>query len=410
MFHFYISLDKVIIEIVLWGLLVFPFLLALVDSFFRGLFLLIIAFPIGHQKEKNAEIKSPNLRLLIMVVANNEERIIARTLQLILQAINGAQFATLALLADNCTDQTAQIASSLGVKTYDRMDGDPGKGKALSWFTTKNASISEQYDLIAILDADTIILNNFVHQVQLEFLSADVKVIQTYVQPLVLKNNPIIVLAGYSEILAQKIDDLARSYLGWSVPLKGKGSIFRIKIFQEISRGLSTQVDDIEMSFCLAENNVSVRYCPMIHVIDSNTDIVFGLARQRGRWLIGQRQIQRQLKNNFFKLLCLGPSAWSVIHAMLMKPKIAVLLIKFMLLVLTLFWSLEDRYFFLIKTSLVLCIFIDLLYYLIGLRLVENGLKYFGALLTAPIYLLFWLISYFYSIIPGQKWLRAREE
>lgn len=405
----YLILLKFIIKIVVLGLLFFPLLLVLADTFFRGFFLVIAVFSSKQKKEKNIGINK-DLSLFILVVANNEERIIGQELQLVLDSIKCSNFVTLALLADNCTDQTIQIARDLGVNTYIRTGGDPGKGKALSWFTQKNASVLDQCDLIAILDADTIISTNFEYQVQMEFLSDDIKVVQAYVKPLHPKKNPIVILAGYSEILAQKIDDTARSKLGWSVPLKGKGAIFRTKLFQDISRELSTQVDDIEMSICLADFNVQVHYCPAIQVIDLNTEIVLGLARQRGRWLIGQRQIQEKINNKIIKLLRSGPSTWSLIHAMLVKPKIAVLFIKCALLAIALSWNIEGGYYFSLKIFLAFGILVDILYYLIGLMFVEDAWKYFAALLTAPIYLFFWLISFFYSIIAGEGWLRARKE
>jgi len=403
-----IASARYITDIVLGILLLLPFLLVSFDTFFRALFLIITAKFISRQKAKNVDFVKQELSLIILVVANNEERIIGQTLQAILEAIKDAKSVTLALLADNCTDQTAQITANLGVKTYVRADSDPGKGKALSWLITDNVLAFKPYDLVAILDADTIIENNFVNQTRLAFLSADVKVVQSYIQPKVLTSNLIARLSCYSEILAQKIDDSARSYLGWSIPLKGKGMIFRTNVFQEIASKLSTQADDIEMSFCLLGAGILVHYCPNIQVIDLNTNVVSGLARQRGRWLIGQRQILKKIKNKIVRLLGSGLPAWSVIYAMLVKPKVMVFLIRCTLAFVVFEGDIQQHYFLL--SLLLFGVLVDILYYLIGLWFVENRWKYFGALLMAPMFFLFWLVSYFYSILPGQKWLRAREE
>lgn len=393
---------------ILWALLFFPFVLVLFDTFFRLLFLLLSFFP-EHIEEADLGCHEGRLRILLLFLANNEERVISKTLSAALQLAQNDPNVEVAILADNCTDRTAEISSGFGVNVYRRFDDDPGKGKALSWFIQNAMDEIGVYDLIAIMDADTVIPLEFPSKVQAAFSTDKVKAVQAFIEPRIEKGFPFTVLAGYSEILAQYVDDAARTRTGWSVPLKGKGMVFRTDVFIMVCKDLQTQVDDIEISIRLAESNIPVRYFSDLRVVDPNTEILIGLARQRGRWLKGQRAIWTNLRGSLWRWLFSGFSNLSLLQALLIKPKTVVFLVKTLLLMIFSFWTARYGTGMILSMVMVASILIDLVYYLLGLRFVDDVKMYFLALLGAPVYFLLWLIGYLYSILPGQKWLRARD-
>ena len=393
-------------EIVLGALLFLPLLLVTIDTFFRILFLVIAIDFSPREETKNLDTGTQELTLLILVVANNEENIIGRTLQMLFEAIGVSKSVTLALLADNCTDQTAQIAETLGVKAYIREDGDPGKGKALSWLTYHVVEDTQNYDLIAILDADTVISADFCQNIRAAFYSDDTYVVQSFVQPVDEIGLPIATLVAFSEILSQKIDDAARSRLGWTSPLRGTGMVFRRNLFFTVCRGLKTQVDDIEISLRLAEMNVRVVHNPHLKIFDSKSANIFGLARQRGRWLKGQRDIWQGWREKLKILYYI--SNWALLHALLLKPKIALFIIKIALLCIIQFLSVNIGLNFLgMLVSFSLCI--DIIYYLTGLRYVSEPVKYLRLFFTTPVFLLMWILGWFFSLSKKDEWLRARD-
>src|SRR6266498_1077335 len=114
-------------------LLFFPFLLVLIDTFFRAFFLVVAGFS---RRRSRLRIRSqtPDLRLLLLVLAHNEQRIIKQTLDQVQLQLADDPSVILALLADNCTDDTVELANQSRVKVFIRSDGDAGKGRALSWF------------------------------------------------------------------------------------------------------------------------------------------------------------------------------------------------------------------------------------------------------------------------------------
>ena len=290
------------------------------------------------------------------------------------------------------------------------MDGLSGKGQALSWLVANYAQEIANVDIIIVLDADSLVDSHFGDNIRKAFLPG-VDVVQSQVCPTHTKDHTLTLLASYSEALSQHIDDLARQRLKWPVPLRGTGMAFRPEIFRTIGRNLQTQVEDIEISVLLADMGILVHFSPDCLVFDPKASKMLGLARQRGRWLKGQRHILWVLKKDLWNLFSSRLAEWSLIQALLFKPKTLLVLIKlFLFLFAVLIPFLPLVLSQLLIGSLILSFTVDILYYSYGLCLVAQPIKYLLALLRAPIYLLLWLAGWVYSILPGQGWLRGRDE
>ncbi len=392
--------------VILYLLMFFPLLLVFIDSSYRLLFL-VVAHLSSKKKIEDCDQNTP-LRLLILIVARNEQGIIEQTLSKLKTQTDGDDRTRIAVLADHCSDQTADIATKLGAQVYLRENGKPGKAEALSWFAYKRKGLLSDADVIAVLDADTLVDEKFCQAIRAAFRPG-VEVVQGYVQPVSKDGFPLTTLVSFSEILSQEIDDMARSRLHWSVPLRGTGMAFRTQDFCRVCRGLGTQVDDIELSVRLAEQNISVYFCPKAKILDPKADDVVGLAKQRGRWLKGQRQIWTTKHLSILKLLRARSSNWSLIHAMLLKPKTALLIIKIFLLIVLLLWPFLGTLGQVLVAVVCVSVLIDFAYYLVGLRYTSAPYKYLVSFLGTPLFIILWIISWGFSLWPTREWLRGRE-
>src|SRR5579875_668304 len=98
-------------------------------------------------------------RFLVLVPAHNESRGILPTLRSLRRADYPAELLRLAVIADNCSDDTAAVAREFGVEAWVRNDPqNPGKGQALAWALDKAAT---PFDLVVVIDADTVVDENF---------------------------------------------------------------------------------------------------------------------------------------------------------------------------------------------------------------------------------------------------------
>jgi len=395
------------VNILLILLLFLPIFLVLFETSFRIIFLVVAEFsgkssqpPLGNEIDENISI-------IFLMLAHNEERVLSQTLGLVKAQVDVGN-ARLVVVADNCTDRTIEVSHRAGVMVSVRSDGIPGKAHALSWFVEHNIGIISEYDLIVIIDADTQLSNDFCTAIRNVFQSQPICVAQSSVEPINEQGMVVTTLAAFSEILSQRVDDYARSVLGWSVPLRGTGMVFKRDVFLQVCSGLRTQVDDIELTIRLTCLGIPVHFVSDAIVYDPKSQNILGLAKQRGRWLKGQRQIFSNMKYDLTKILLSGISGCSLIQSLLIKPKTLLIVIKIMLIILLLFIA-SFPYWEFLEIILVVSVLVDLAYYCMGLRYVADHRIYASALLMAPLYLILWLAGWFFSFISGQHWLRSRD-
>lgn len=370
--------------------------------------LFVVGAPAPEKRaEAHASSRKLDLPMLAAVVpAHNEALTIEATVtRLCAQLPPGAVF----VIADNCTDDTAAVARRAGAQVWERREPDePGKGAALRWLLNAAAQDLREYDAIAIFDADSVVDEGFIHYAAAA-LAHGAEAVQGFVQPL-SGGSPSADLAAYSEILSQCIDDVARARLNWPVPLRGTGMAFRREVLESLLPRLRTRVEDQEMSLLLAAQGKRVRFLPQAVVGDPKPENARGVATQRARWLQGQREMLRYHGRLVLRLLLSGrPGNIALVFATLLKPKTFVLFLKVVVLLLFLFLPLEPgglRWGMVIVAGLAVTI--DGVYYVAGLRPVDNPRRYACALVRAPLYLVTWLWSLVLSIISRDYWLSTR--
>ena len=105
-------------------------------------------------KEK-VDRKSPLLNLAVVIPAHNEELQISRTIKNIQNCDYPKELLKIIVIADNCTDNTANEARLAGVEVVERFhESERGKGQALDWFLQSYQPLYEQLDGISFVDAD----------------------------------------------------------------------------------------------------------------------------------------------------------------------------------------------------------------------------------------------------------------
>jgi len=375
----------------------------LVDSLLRAVYLALSWMPVS-TLEPNPVHKGS---LAVVVPAHNESATVGDSVgRLRADSAAGAVF----VIADHCTDGTAAAARAAGAQVWERAGSvERGKGVALKWFSETARDELRGYDAVAVFDADSVVEEGFLRHC-LAVLWGGVEAVQGYVQPL-SGGSTAADLAAYSEILSQRIDDQARLRLGWPTPLRGTGMVFRREALQALAPRLKTKVEDVELSLLLATEGRTVHFVPQATVGDPKPTAARGVAAQRGRWLQGQAEVWRTYGREIFGLAWSGgPAMWSLLSALLLKPKAFVFVAKLLLSVAV--WSLAfepQGLNTLVDALTALMLGLDAMYYVVGLRFVEDRHRYASALLRAPLYVLVWLWSAAFALLTRETWLRARD-
>src|ERR1700753_3597765 len=123
-----------------------------------SLYLLILTLLSG--RPQTPPPSSRRMRFDIIVPAHNEEAVIVAAVRSLLAVDWPADRFRVVVVADNCTDSTAEIASAAGAHVLSRFDpGRRGKGYALD-FAFAASRAEGQADALLVVDADAKVSRN----------------------------------------------------------------------------------------------------------------------------------------------------------------------------------------------------------------------------------------------------------
>lgn len=123
--------------------------------------LALLTFPaFSGRKADTAVAVIEDPRLAVVIPAHNEETGLHETISSLIDCNNPLLMEDVHVIADNCTDNTAQIAADLGCTVFERCNDElRGKGYALNYAFEKLKD--KHYDGFVIVDADTHVESNF---------------------------------------------------------------------------------------------------------------------------------------------------------------------------------------------------------------------------------------------------------
>jgi cellulose synthase/poly-beta-1,6-N-acetylglucosamine synthase-like glycosyltransferase len=217
----------------------------------------------------------------ILIPAHNEETTLPTALRSVTALDYPANRVQVFVVADNCTDRTADVARENRASCLVRdAPNQRGKGLALAFGLDRLAG--DDQDVILILDADCTLSRNALRELNVAFeLGADVA------QMAVRSRNADTGPAGYVAAVGAEVDDgvaAGRGWLGRSVPLRGTGMAFRREVLGWVQWGTDSPVEDAEYDRQVQAAGGRARYCGRAVV---GCDAPAGpreLCQQRKRW------------------------------------------------------------------------------------------------------------------------------
>jgi cellulose synthase/poly-beta-1,6-N-acetylglucosamine synthase-like glycosyltransferase len=338
-------------------------------------------------------------RIAFTIFACNESEVIRATLESIKKAMRGSD--ELFVIADNCSDNTAQIASDAGAKVFIRTNERvKGKGAAIRWFAQLHRDLLNEFDEIVILDADSLLSVDFIEKLE-PYLNNDFLVGQCFLQPENFKSSPVSIVIALSELLEQSVFDQIRANFGFSVRLRGTGMVFRPNLLLELCKNIDTEVEDIVFSLLLAEKKIIVRHLRTVNVFDPKPLEVTDASKQRARWFRGQNIALWKFRKDVLRTSFSGLNGWSVLSSIFFKPRWLQLLVLAIFGLLFIHSPILSGFFFSLLGIEALLMFI-------GFMKMNNRKEFAHALFFIPIFIFMWVKGILLSFhkIP---WLRVRK-
>lgn len=236
----------------------------------------------------------------LLVAAHDEEMVIANMVDSLKNLNYDKSAYDIFIIADNCTDNTAQIAREHGAIVYERFnDVQKGKGFALEWMFEKLFNMEKKYDYIGIFDADNLVDANFLFEMNKQ-INKGYSVVQGYVDSKNPFDSWITCAYSFSFWSVSRVFQMARHNLGLSCQLSGTGFVMKTELLKKLGWGATCLTEDMEFTMKLALNNEKVGWAHKAIIYDEKPLTLSASWKQRKRWMQGHADVASRF---FFKLM-----------------------------------------------------------------------------------------------------------
>lgn len=284
--------------------LVLDFLcLAVSVVFFWSTFVVLVGLVRPTKKHPRAERK---LRFAVLVCARNEERVIRLPVKSVLMARYPADSREVIVLADNCTDATAELARRAGATVWEKTEPSAGKGDVLKWGLERVRALG-RFDAVAVFDAD-----NIVSDCWFDAMNDALQDGETVVTGRRHSSNArASLIAGWYTVYWDMMNELSnrvRTNLGLSGKLTGTGFAFLLSALDEKGWDTRTMVEDVEFTIQTNLRGGRVAYVPSADYADEQPERAYFMWRQLRRWSTGGWQVVRHYLASWLRALSRHPS------------------------------------------------------------------------------------------------------
>lgn len=232
-------------------------------------------------------------RLAILICARNEEEVIGDLLHSIRNQTYDPALLTTFVMADNCTDRTAEIARQGGAVVYTRTNKEKvGKGYALEVLLEHiQEDYPDTFDGFFVFDADNVLDCHFIEAMNQSF-SDGYEILTSYRNSKNYGDNWI--SSGYALwfIRESRYLNHARMLMGTSCAVSGTGFFFSRRVLESTDGWkFHTLTEDIEFSVHHIIQGRKIGFCPDAVLYDEQPVTFRQSWRQRLRWARGFFQV-----------------------------------------------------------------------------------------------------------------------
>ena len=231
------------------------------------------------------------LRFAVLICARNEERVIRLPVKSVLMSRYPADRREIIVLADNCTDATAERARAAGATVWEKTEPSAGKGDVLAWGIQRLLARGG-VDAIAVFDADNIVSEGWFDAMN-DALCDGATVVTGRRRS---SNARASLIAGWYTAYWDMMNELSnrvRTNLGLSGKLTGTGFAFLPSALGAEGWRTHTMVEDVEFTVQTNLRGDRVAYVPEADYADEQPIAMRYMWRQLRRWATGGWQVVR---------------------------------------------------------------------------------------------------------------------
>lgn len=228
------------------------------------------------------------VNLAVLMPAHDEALVIRDTLAVLKPQLQPHQ--RLLVVADNCTDDTAEISRSMGAEVIERFDTERrGKGYALD-YGVKHLAATHPPDVVVIVDADCEVQPGAIATLAQAAIATQRPTQSIYLME--IPPNPS--AKDTISALAIRVKNLVRSLglaqINQPCLLGGTGMAFPWSVIQTVDLATGSIVEDMKLGLDLAIAGYSPKFTPAAAVVGRLPQQEAAATSQRTRWVHGHIQ------------------------------------------------------------------------------------------------------------------------
>ncbi|MBE9069189.1 glycosyltransferase [Leptolyngbya cf. ectocarpi LEGE 11479] len=253
---------------------------------------------LGQGRTKQSQALRGQAQRAILMPAHNEEAVIQATLATLTPQLTPAD--RLLVVADNCTDATAEIARQAGATVLERHNEQQrGKGYALD-FGLRHLS-ADAPDVVVMVDADCQVKPGAIDAISNLSLSTHRPVQATYLLEQSPQPSPKEMVSTFAFKVKNLVRPLGLRVLGQPCLLTGTGMAFPWATLKDVDLASGNIVEDMKLGLDLAIAGHAPLMCPQALVTGAQPQQDATAMTQRTRWEHGHLQTL---------ITCVPPLLW----------------------------------------------------------------------------------------------------
>jgi cellulose synthase/poly-beta-1,6-N-acetylglucosamine synthase-like glycosyltransferase len=263
-----------------------------VEWFFVIYTLYTVCLPIAGLWTRQITVMAPpRSRFAIVVPAHNEERVIEMLIRSCRAIDYPAELVDIYVVADNCTDATAEVAAAAGASVIRRENREErGKGYALDYAFRVILSGRRSYDAFVVFDADNLVHPDFLKIMNSHLCRGD-RIIQGRMDAKNPTDTWISSTFAMSVWVSNRFWFLAKYNLGLSSVLGGTGMCIAADLIRDIGWGAHSFTEDLEFTMKALSRGVKTVWAHNAICYDEKVQTFGASWRQRRRWVQGQTTV-----------------------------------------------------------------------------------------------------------------------
>ena len=245
-------------------------------------------------------------RFAVLISAKNEERVIANLIHSILNQNYPKELLQVFVVADNCSDHTAEVSRQAGAHVFERFDENcKGKGYALRYLLNQIRDLFglDAFDGYLVFDADNLLHKNYIREINKVFDNG-YRIVTSYRNSKNYGSNWISAGTGLWFLREAKYINNPRMQLGVSCLVSGTGFLMHRDIVKKNGGwNFFLLTEDVQFSVNSILQGERIGYCEDAIFYDEQPLRFRDSWNQRLRWTKGFYQVFRRYGRDLFRRL-----------------------------------------------------------------------------------------------------------